>query len=129
MQLKILKPIASRKGHSTISFNKKGLISISKVASQKIGITNGDPVSLAFDEKKDSDWYLVFHKRNSEEGLPCRVKSNGSVTLNCTSFTASFFETLKIEGDSISVPLSTEGRDLPEENVFIYPIITRAALV
>ncbi|WP_372648232.1 hypothetical protein [Draconibacterium sp.] len=61
-------------GSIHITFNKKGVISFSKSASDLLNLKDGDRIVLHQDEENRGDWYL--EKTEDENGFKLHKKSN-----------------------------------------------------
>jgi hypothetical protein len=78
----------ARTGKTCISFGKKGLISLSKLAVEKLELKNGDKVSL-FQDEEEADWYIG---KDPKDGFPIRLpegKGGGGILQRiCAVFSA-----------------------------------------
>lgn len=64
-----------KSGEAIIRFNMAGGISLTKTATEELGLKAGQKVSVVQDEEKPEDWYLVI---NDEDGFELRENTTGT---------------------------------------------------
>lgn len=103
------------KGKPTIRLSlPSGLITISPVAGEILGLTKNSHVEFCQNEDTPSDWYL--HVTNAPPGFPLRQKNAGAgYCFNCTSIVKRFFGEIKFEGKSCSFTISRTPENVSEE--------------
>jgi len=130
MDLHIIKSKSVRAGKPTITFGAKGLITISSAAVNAIGIKDGQSVALAYDKKRDQDWYLIIYKEEEPSSPNIRDikkgKETASFAFNCSSYTQSFMDRFGGGDGSVKVPLATVGEPILEGKAMAYAVITKA---
>lgn len=64
----------------SISFSKKGVITINKLAAELLSLASGEKVAFYQDSERPMDWYI----KKNHEGVPVRAYSAGNGLLcNC----------------------------------------------
>lgn len=129
MKIKIYNEANSKSvmmGKRTIRFNRKaGLISLSKAATETIGLKAGDKVFVINDEERPKDWYVC--KTDDENGFTVRTKEDtGSADFNCTSVVKHIFETLGIHDAAVGYLVAPESEEV--DGMELYAIITKNPL-
>lgn len=129
MRLKVYNEANSKSvtiGKRTIRFNRKaGLISLSKAATETIGLKGGDKVVIINDEERPNDWYIC--KTDDENGFAVRAKAEtGSADFNCTSVVKRVFETMDIHDMAVGYVVAPEPEKV--DGMELYAIITKNPL-
>ena len=113
----------ARPGKPTINFNKKGPISISKTAVQKLNVSPETPVAFLQDEENPKDWYITVG--GDKDGFKVRYAENGACIFNSSYLSQTLLRSLGISTNS-SFLIATEPTEL-----FLgqngYAIITKSA--
>lgn len=79
----------------TISFGKKGMISINAETSKLVGLKHGDRITIAQDESAPENWYLF---KNNSYGFELRKLSDDkSLGFNHISLVSTFREAMELD--------------------------------
>ncbi len=75
--------ISPRKGTSTVSFSKNGVIALNKQFSVQCGFTAGDKIAIFQDEENPYDWYIAkdddgFELRWGNAAVMDNLKANNA---------------------------------------------------
>lgn len=110
----------SRRGESSIRFNRKTAICITKEAVTAIGLESGDRIALVHE---DNDWYIIL----KADGFSLRTHtSEKSMQFNCAALANKVLDSLKLEGRSYSMKVS-EGSTTLKDGTTAWCIITASA--
>lgn len=130
MKLKFFTPDnlpVSTKGKPAIYINAKvGMLHISSIAADKIGLKEGDFIELSQDEESLSDWYLS----KSKSGFALRNKKKGSseqgLIFNNVALAKMIFESVEYNSNSGRCLFGAE--PVKVKSVEFWPIITASLL-
>lgn len=113
-------------GESSISFSRQGIINISQMAVDAIGLKIGDVISLEQDEENPQDWYLM----KNPEGFKVRqYKGSNGLCFNAAALAKSFLDLNDYTNThSASFRLITEPVEIDGGGVKLYPVITTKPL-
>lgn len=107
---RILKP--------AITLRKTGIITLNRVAAERMGLSAGDRITFCQDENNQGDWYLKKHP----EGILLGPKRLGRYCTYWKYMVLKIFDSIDFYGSSVSIPVVCN----PDEKG-LYPLITRAA--
>lgn len=101
-------PAMSRQGSPTIRFNaKSGVITISGLAAERIGLSPEDRVLIANDKGKPKDWYLAKSPQSNAFKIR-KAKSGSAVTFNNTGLCKKLLGSLGTKQLSVCFPVGAE---------------------
>ena len=129
LQLEIIEAQTTRKGESSITFNRKsGTISLSTTFCREVKVDDRARMAIAKDPKREKDWYLViFSKDNDPKGIQSRRKDETGSIFNCSTMAHAFMDVFCLrEEKSIKVPLGLVWNPILDGRAKAYPILTKA---
>lgn len=110
-------------GAASIRINKRvGLISLSKEASDRIGIKPGCRIELLQDEDRKEDWYVTTDLGG--DGFPVRGKENNGVSFNSTSLAKAMLNSLNWDDPGATIMVGAE--PVKHDGMELWPLITKS---
>lgn len=101
-----------------ITLRKTGIITLNRVAAERMGLSAGDRITFCQDENNQGDWYLKKHP----EGILLGPEKLGRYRTYWKYMVLKIFDSIDFYGSSVSIPVVCN----PDEKG-LYPLITRAA--
>ncbi|MBU7576487.1 MAG: hypothetical protein KAF40_00350 [Flavihumibacter sp.] len=91
----------------TISFGKKGMISINSESAKLVGLKHGDKITIAQDESEPENWYLF---KDTHHGFELRnLSDEKSLGFNHIALVSTFREAMDLDSNkSHKFPLAIE---------------------